>query len=181
MHVAAGRIQVIDAPAEPTTIAEMLKQAGAPNDPDLLVLDIDGNDWWVLYAALLAVSPRVLVVEYNSTYRPGRWWVEPYRQGRTWDQSFRHGASLDAMASLAATFGLVLMGCDSTGVNSFYISRETVWARRPDASGWDPQSLPAGRGSLPNFGGTRANAMPDAARRRYSPSVMSSYAKSHLR
>ena len=77
---------------------------------------------------LLAVSPRVLVVEYNSTYRPGRWWVEPYRQGRTWDQSFRHGASLDAMASLAATFGLVLIGCDSTGVNSFYISRETLGA-----------------------------------------------------
>ena len=63
----------------------------------------------------------MVVVEYNSTYRPGRWWVEPYRQGRTWDQSFRHGASLDAMASLAATFGLVLTGCDSTGVNSFYI------------------------------------------------------------
>ena len=69
-----------------------------------------------------------LVVEYNSTYRPGRWWVEPYRRGRSWDQSFRHGASLDAMASLAATFGLVLIGCDSTGVNSFYISRETLGA-----------------------------------------------------
>ena len=27
-HVAAGRLQVIDAPAEPTTIAQMLKQAG---------------------------------------------------------------------------------------------------------------------------------------------------------
>ena len=96
--------------------------------------------------------PRVLVVEYNSTYRPGRWWVEPYRQGRTWDQSFRHGASLDAMASLAATFGLVLMGCDSTGVNSFYISRRNARARRPEAPGGIRQSLPEGRGSLPNFG-----------------------------
>ena len=93
-----------------------------------MVIDIDGNDWWVLYAVLMAVSPRVLVMEYNGTYAPGRWWVEPYREGRSWDRSFRHGASLEAMARLAAAFGLPLIGCDSTGVNSFYVNGEVLRA-----------------------------------------------------
>ncbi len=134
-EVAAGRVVVLDAPAEPSTIAAMLRRADARADPDLVVLDIDGNDWWLLYAVLLAVSPRVLVVEYNSTYQPGQWWVEPYRQGFTWDQSFRHGASLDAMTRLAATFGFVLLGCNSTGVNSFYVSGETLRAGGLEAPG----------------------------------------------
>ena len=122
--VAAGRVTVIDAPAEPATIGRVLVQAGSPLAPDLVVLDIDGNDWWVLAAVLSCLSPRVLVVEYNSTYRPGQWWVEPYRRGGRWDESFRHGASLNAIARLAATCGFALAGCDSTGVNAFYVSRK---------------------------------------------------------
>ncbi len=113
-EVAAGRVAIIEAIAEPTSVGEMLSRAGTLM-PDLLVLDIDGNDWWVLRAVLSRFSPRVLVVEYNSTYRPGRWWVEPYREGTYWDESFRHGASLDAMAKLTASFGFVLIGCDSAG------------------------------------------------------------------
>ena len=78
-EVAAGRVACLDAPAEPGTIAAMLQEAEAPAEPDLVVLDIDGNDWWVLYAVLLRGVATSLVVEYNSTYRPGDWWVEPYR------------------------------------------------------------------------------------------------------
>ncbi|HTT92082.1 MAG TPA: hypothetical protein VMF65_21180, partial [Acidimicrobiales bacterium] len=134
-RVAAQRAVVVGAPAEPATIGTVLRRAGVPAEPDLVVLDIDGNDWWVLFAVLLDVAPRVLVVEYNSTYRPGRWWVEPYREGLTWDHSVRHGASLGAIASLAATFGLTLVGCDSTGVNSFFIDHEVLSSRSLEAPG----------------------------------------------
>lgn len=121
-QVAAGRVAVVNVPAEPSTAEEILRGVGVPDKPDLLVVDIDGNDWWVLRAVLSSISPRVLVAEYNSTYLPGQWWVEPYRKGRRWDGSFRHGASLQAIAALAASFGLMLVGCDSTGVNCFFVA-----------------------------------------------------------
>ena len=124
--VAAGRVVVIDEPAEPVSIAGSLRSAGIPERPDLLVMDIDGNDWWVLGAVLAAVSPRVLVTEYNSTYRPGRWWVQPYREGREWDGTFRHGASLEALSALARLHGLALVGCDSRGVNAFFVAASEV-------------------------------------------------------
>ena len=133
--IAKQRVVVVDEPAEPATVAEMLIGAGTPAKPDLVVLDIDGNDWWVLYALLQTTSPRVLVVEYNGTYRPGQWWVEPYRKGLAWDQSFRHGASLGAMVRLASVFGLVLVGCDSTGVNSFYVDAEVLRVRGIGSAG----------------------------------------------
>jgi hypothetical protein len=134
--VAAERVRVVEEAAEPSTIARLLADAGVPDQPDVVIVDIDGNDWWVLGAVLSAVSPRLLVTEYNAAYRPGRWWVQPYRRDAGWDETFRHGASLDALAALADEFGLSLVGCDSTGVNSFFIAqadlrRTSLRARRP--------------------------------------------------
>ena len=120
----ANRVSVIDSPAEPSNIAEILASVGAPHDPDLVVIDVDGNDWWIAASLLALTIPRVLVIEYNSAYRPGSWWVEPYRKGRRWDESFRHGASLEALVGLADHFGLALVGCDSSGVNSFFVRRD---------------------------------------------------------
>ena len=134
--VAAGRVSVIEKAAEPSTIRTVLAKARVPTRPDLVVVDIDSNDWWVLGALLSAFLPRVLVVEYNATYKPGQWWVQPYRRGACWDDTFRHGASLDAIAALAARFELSLVGCNSTGVNSFFVSNaelrgSTLGARQP--------------------------------------------------
>jgi hypothetical protein len=120
--VAAGRVCVIEEAAEPSTIPGILAKAGVPPRPDLVVVDIDSNDWWVLGALLSEISPRLLVVEYNATYKPGQWWVQPYRRGVRWDKTFRHGASLDALAALAGRFDLSLLGCDSADVNSFFLA-----------------------------------------------------------
>ena len=134
--VAAGRVSVIEEAADPSTIHAILAKARIPTRPDLIVIDIDSNDWWVLGALLSRVSPRMLVIEYNATYKPGQWWVQPYRRGACWDETFRHGASLDAIAALAARFDLSLVGCNSNGVNSFFVSnaelrRSTLRARQP--------------------------------------------------
>jgi hypothetical protein len=134
--VASERVCVIEEAAEPSTIPDLLAQAGVPDHPDVVIVDIDSNDWWLLGALLSAVSPRLLVAEYNAAYKPGRWWVEPYRSGASWDKTFRHGASLDALAALAGEFDLSLVGCNSTGVNSFFLAnadlrRTSLRARRP--------------------------------------------------
>lgn len=121
-EVAAGRLPVINKAATPSTISDILADANAPPRPDLVVVDIDGNDWWVLGALLCEVSPRLLVVEYNATYKPGQWWVHPYRSDTSWDGTYRHGASLEALARLAGRFDYSLIGCDSSGTNAFFLS-----------------------------------------------------------
>lgn len=114
-------VEIVGEPAEPATIRRSLERTNLPPSPDLLVVDIDGNDWWVLGAALEMLSPRVLVVEYNASFPPGRWWVMPYRRGYRWPGTYRHGASLDALAALAASKDLLPVGCSSNGVNAFFV------------------------------------------------------------
>ena len=47
----------------------LIRGAGIEGDIGLLSVDIDGNDFWVL-EAIDVVSPRILIVEYNSNVRP---------------------------------------------------------------------------------------------------------------
>ena len=46
------------------TVDEILRAAFAPKDIDLLVLDVDGQEWH-LWNSMLHYRPRVMVVEYN--------------------------------------------------------------------------------------------------------------------
>lgn len=121
--VAGEAVTVVPVAASASNIVAVLEAAGCPERPDLVVVDIDGDDWWVLRSLLDRCRPRVLVVEYNATFLPGEWWRLPYRPGRSWDRTFRHGASLDALAQLATAAGLVLVGCNALGVNGFFVER----------------------------------------------------------
>jgi hypothetical protein len=118
---AGSKVRVLAAAVRRDNVVGLLHAAGVPPAPDLLVLDIDGNDWWVLDALLREFHPRVVVVEYNATFQPGQWWVQRYRADRTWDGTFRHGASLDALTDLTRSSGLTLVACDSHGVNAFFV------------------------------------------------------------
>ena len=116
---APGLLQPPDELAEPTP-------AGA--DPDLLVIDIDGDDMAVLKASLRVVRPRVLVIEYNAAFGPDSSKVF-HTGGRVWDGTIRHGAALRPLAQLAAKSGLSLVGCDPSGVNAFFVRDELLQNR----------------------------------------------------
>ena len=91
---------------------------------DVLSVDIDGNDYWVL-DALEAVRPRIVVVEYNASFGPERSVTIPYTRAfygyRAHSSGYYHGASLTALARLGERKGYVLAGCDSRGVNAFLV------------------------------------------------------------
>lgn len=102
-------------------VVGLLDEAEVPVEPDVLVLDIDGSDLWVLRALLRSRAPRILVVEYNSTFPPGTFWTRRNRATYEWDETHRHGASLDAMAWAAQRQDYQLVACDSYGVNAFFV------------------------------------------------------------
>jgi hypothetical protein len=96
---------------------------------DLLSIDVDGNDYWLL-KAIIHRRLRVLVIEYNASLGPDVSWTIPYRPEferlSAHKSGFYCGASLAALASLADQANVGLVGCDSSGVNAFFVARELI-------------------------------------------------------
>jgi len=128
--LAGDRVRVEHALVEPHNVDQLLGGKVAPVF-DVLSLDIDGNDYWVL-AALEAVRPRVVVVEFNASFGPERSVTIPYTPGfdryRAHPSGFYHGASVAALARLGERKGYVLAGCDSRGVNAFLVDADAAAA-----------------------------------------------------
>ncbi len=117
----------------PDSAPGILERAGVPVELDLLVIDLDGVDYYVWRSIGRRYHPRVVVIEYNASATPGVLWVQRHRPGRFWDGSRRFGASLDALNELAATLGYSLVGCESHGANAFFVRNDVVAERLPGA------------------------------------------------
>ena len=102
----------------------IISSAGIRGDIGLLSIDIDGNDYWV-WKAIDVISPRVVVCEYNGLFGDDHAVTVPYDPG--FDRTHAHysklffGASLPALRDLAARKGYVFVGCNSAGVNAFFV------------------------------------------------------------
>ncbi|MGE4240230.1 hypothetical protein [Ramlibacter sp.] len=104
--------------------AELIALVGNAS-PDLLSLDIDGIDWHVAQALLRAgLRPKVVAVEYNSTFGPERSVTIPYAAdfdyGRAHATRLYYGASLRAWRSLFEPQGYRFVTVDRNGVNAFF-------------------------------------------------------------
>ena len=110
-------------------VNSVISEAGLSGDVGLLSLDIDGNDYWVL-EALEVVSPRILIIEYNSLFGSARAVTIPY--GENFMRHDAHhsglywGASLAALTQLATRKGYSLIGSNSNGNNAFFVRNDVV-------------------------------------------------------
>ncbi len=109
----------------------LLDDAGMRGDIGLLSIDIDGNDYWV-WEAIDVVSPRIVVVEYNSSFGPTRAVTTPYdaefvRERKHFSRLY-YGASIAALARLGARKGYALVGSNSAGNNAFFVRRDVLGA-----------------------------------------------------
>ncbi|MDX1607689.1 MAG: hypothetical protein R3251_00555 [Candidatus Spechtbacterales bacterium] len=94
-----------------------------PREFDLLSIDIDYNDYWI-WKAIEDYRPRVVIIEYNASIPFGESRAVKYNPEASWDGTNYFGASLSAYIKLAEEKGYKLIGCDSTGVNAFFVTRE---------------------------------------------------------
>jgi len=120
---ADGRLRVVPAIVTAENVDSLLLAADAGGEVDLLSIDIDGNDYYVL-EALTAVRPRAVVAEYNARFAPPIRWRMPYDPGFRWDGSDHFGASLQSLGELMSGRGYALVGCNLTGNNAFFVRRE---------------------------------------------------------
>ena len=110
---------------------EVIGGAGFQGDIGLVSIDVDGIDYWLL-DALTVVSPRILVVEYNSLFGATAHVTVPYaadfHRTRAHFSTIYFGASISAMASLAAKKGYALVGSNRSGTNAFFVRRDVLGA-----------------------------------------------------
>src|SRR5262249_41502056 len=93
---------------------------GVPPAFDLLSIDIDGNDYWG-WKAITAFRPRVVVIEYNASVPPTESRTIAYDPTFRWEGTDYFGASLLALATLGQDKGYLLVGCDRSGTNAFFV------------------------------------------------------------
>ena len=118
-YSANPRVRTLHAAVEPDTVEGLFARAGVPEEPDIVSIDVDGNDYWI-WRALTAFRPRLVIVEYNGAFDPASRRVMPYTPGFRWDGTSAYGSSLGALEELGAEKGYRLVHTELAGVNAFF-------------------------------------------------------------
>lgn len=100
-------------------ILEILELHHVPTSPDLLSIDIDFNDFWVLDRLLCVYSPRIILAEVNRNWGPEDSYTVPYDAQQWWtgslDYGFPHGTSYHGMSNAALNVLGRAHGCGESG------------------------------------------------------------------
>lgn len=115
-----AKIQTFHEAITSENFEKKLEAANVPNELDLLVIDIDSNDYWV-WKSLVRWRPRVVVVEYNPFHLPPKKWVMKEDPSYRWNQTTYFGASFTSFYLLGKSKGYCLVGTDPMGVNMFFV------------------------------------------------------------
>lgn len=111
--------QLLNTWVDRETIGSVVTKAGYSGEIDLLSLDIDGVDYWVLEALLDVIKPRVMILETQLAWGPDLSKTVQYRSDfqADWQSlAFKEshflyaGASLAAFQKLGRRFGYRLVG-----------------------------------------------------------------------
>ena len=121
-------LRAVSATITRDNINSLITRQGISGDIGLLSIDIDGNDYWV-WQAIDAVNPEIVVIEYNHRFGDQLAVTIPYNENfRRGEQhpNIYFGASLRALALLGSSRGYAFVGCNSNGVNAFFVRRDRM-------------------------------------------------------
>lgn len=125
--LAESRLTVAKTQLTMENAGEAFRLAGVEKEFDLLSIDIDRNTPF-LWKGLAAYKPRVIVAEYNASIPPSDAWTVEYDGSAQWNRSLYFGGSLKAFEQIGAELGYTLVGCETTGVNAFFVRNDLVGA-----------------------------------------------------
>jgi hypothetical protein len=115
-------------------INDLLLENGIKGDIGLLSIDVDGNDYWI-WSAIEAISPRIVICEYNSLWGPQEAVTIPYdasfERGTAHFSKVYFGASIAALDDLARNKGYTLVGSNAAGVNAFFVRNDVRGSLAP--------------------------------------------------
>lgn len=107
------------------TVNEVLSELNCPKEFDLLSLDIDGNDYWVLDQILNNYSPKLIISEYNAEHPPHESKTIEYDPFFIFRANDYYGYTFKAGEKLAAKHGYTIIfqnGC----LNLYYLRNDLL-------------------------------------------------------
>jgi hypothetical protein len=125
-----GRVKVVEAWLTADSVDALIREHGFSGEVDVLSIDIDGNDYW-LWERITSISPRIVIVEYNSAFGPDRAVVVPYDPGFErcsveGGAGLYYGASLAALTELGKRLGYRLICIEPRGVNAYFLRNDVA-------------------------------------------------------
>lgn len=107
----------------PALVRETLDRLDLTGWPDVLSVDLDGNDLHVAQALLAAgARPRLFLIEYNARFVPPMRFCIDADPGHAWAKDDYFGASLQSLADMFGGFGYACICCNAgSGANAFFV------------------------------------------------------------
>lgn len=121
----SGQLRLVQSFVTRENASPLLSDARVPPEFDVLSVDVDRNTSHI-WRALRAFRPRVVVIEYNASIPASDEWEVPYDADAVWDESSYFGASLKSLERIGAEGGYVLVACDRTGLNAFFVRADAA-------------------------------------------------------
>lgn len=107
-------------------IVSLFDKYNVPKEFDLLSIDIDGNDFWVLQSILKSeYSPRVIINEFNGCLAESVASVMKYNPSHSWGENDYYGASFKAFKMLLNQAGYTLVHQIAT-TNMIFVREDIV-------------------------------------------------------
>lgn len=124
--ISSGRLRARYSFITSENIESLFEELEVPAEFDFLSIDIDRNDFWI-WRAIEHYHPRVVAIEYNASFKATVACTVPYDPNAIWDSYSNYfGSSLKALEQLGAEKGYYLVGCNYTGVTSFFVRADCV-------------------------------------------------------
>ena len=94
----------------PGNVEILFEENGVPKDLDLLVIDVDSNDYYI-WRLIREYRPKVVMIEVNLAFPPPQRMVIDYHPMNYWDLTYYTGASIQSLTELAKKKGYELLYC----------------------------------------------------------------------
>ncbi len=108
----------------PGNVELLFEEHGVPGDLDLLIIDIDSNDYYV-WRAIREYRPKVVQIEYNGIFLPPQKVVVGFHPMLWWDGGSLHfGASIQSLYELGKRKGYELVAANEVGSNLFFVDAQ---------------------------------------------------------
>lgn len=109
------------------------------SDIGILSIDIDGNDYHIFEEInLKKINPAIIIMEYNSVFGKERLITVPYDKvffrTKAHYSNLYWGASLPALDNLASKRGYSLVGCNTAGINAYFVRKDLLNAKVKEVS-----------------------------------------------
>lgn len=107
-------------------ISELFQKYNIRKDIDILSLDTDYADFWILESILKEYSPKVIVHEVNQQPPDICVTVPRSYDLKLWDGTEFQGASICAYYCLAKLFDYSMIYCENAGINCFWVRNDLI-------------------------------------------------------